>query len=379
MQVSLRSWLGSVSLSDPIEQKQAGLVQIMLIGLGVGAILSLPLSFLSGASPQWMLLTLAAKVISAICMLSALVILRRGQFKLAVLIAAFGLLLGISIVLLQTGLGASVVLALMIPITLAGLLAGRRALLIITGLSLASVAGVALFGTFRSPLATTPAQPLLPTMLEIVVDFLVLLFVLDRFGASLQDVLAGALKREQQLEQLRASLETKVSERTASLQEIVQTVEQREARLAQTLEDLRSSQEAVRELSAPVIPVLSGVLVAPLIGTMDHERMHVLTENVLKALDRQHVQYVIFDATGMPTLDVQAAQGILQTAAAIRLLGAQTLLVGVRPDVAQTLVALHIDLGAVQTYADLHAAVMSLLPTHQSNGVSTRAGEYQLV
>ncbi|MBV9788452.1 MAG: STAS domain-containing protein [Chloroflexi bacterium] len=350
----------------------------MLIGLGAGALLSLPLSFLSGASPQWMLLTLAAKVISAICMLGALVILRRGQFKLAILIATFGLLLGISIVLLQTGLGASVVLALMIPITLAGLLAGRRALLIITGLSLASVAGVALLGTFRAPLATTPAQPLLPTMLEIVVDFLVLLFVLDRFGASLQDVLAGSLKREQQLEQLRSSLETKVSERTASLQEILQTVEQREARLAQTLEDLRSSQEAVRELSAPVIPVLSGVLVAPLIGNLDHERTQVLMENVLKALDHQQVQYVIFDATGMPTLDVQAAQGILQTAAAIRLLGAQTLLVGVRPDVAQTLVALHIDLSAVQTYADLHAAVVSLLPTHQSNGAANRAGEYQL-
>lgn len=378
MQVSLRSWLGAVSLSDPIEQKQAGLVQIMLIGLGAGALLSLPLSFLSGANPQWMLLTLAAKVISAICMLGALVILRRGQFKLAVLIATFGLLLGISIVLLQTGLGASVVLALMIPITLAGLLAGRRALLIITGLSLASVAGVALFGTFGAQQATTPAQPLLPTMLEIVVDFLVLLFVLDRFGASLQDVLAGSLKREQQLEQLRASLETKVSERTASLQEILQTVEQREARLAQTLEDLRRSQEAVRELSAPVIPVLDGVLVAPLIGNLDHERTQVLMENVLKALDHQQVQYVIFDATGMPTLDVQAAEGILQTAAAIRLLGAQTLLVGVRPDVAQTLVALHIDLGAVQTYADLHAAVVSLLPTHQSNGAANRAGEYQL-
>jgi rsbT co-antagonist protein RsbR len=369
MQHRLRLWLGSVSLSDPIEQKQAGLVQIMLIGLGLSALLSMPLSFLSESGSQWMILTALSKVISFSCMLSALLVLRRGSFKLAVLIASFGLLVSISIVLLQSGLGASVVLALLIPITVAGLLAGRWALLIISGLSCVIVVGVGLYGALGpQQLTTTPAQPLLPTTLEIIVDLLVLIFVLDRFGASLQDVLMNSLKREQQLEYLSASLETKVAERTASLQEAVQTVEQREARLSRTLEDLRASQETVRELSAPVLPVLEGVLVTPLVGTMDHARVQMVMENVLKAVDHQQIEYVIFDATGMPALDMQAAQGILQAAAAVRLLGAQTVLVGVRPDVAQTLVALHVDLGALQTFSDLHAAVMSLMPNRRPNG-----------
>jgi rsbT co-antagonist protein RsbR len=377
MQHRLRLWLGSVSLNDPIEQKQAGLVQIMLIGLGLSALLSLPLSFLSESSSQWMILTALSKVISFACMLTALIVLRGGNFKLAVLIASFGLLVSISIVLLQGGLGSSVVLALMIPISVAGLLSGRRALLIISALSCAVVVGVALYGAFGpQQLTTTPAQPLLPTTLEIIVDFLVLIFVLDRFGASLQDVLMNSLKREQQLEYLSASLENKVAERTASLQEALRIVEQREARLSRTLEDLRDSQQTVRDLSAPVLPVLEGVLVTPLVGSMDDVRAQMVMENILKAVEHQQIEYVIFDATGMPTLDMQAAEGILQAAAAVRLLGAKTALVGVRPDVAQTLVALHIDLSAVQTFPDLHAAVISLMPNHQTNGKQALVNGY---
>jgi len=71
---------------------------------------------------------------------------------------------------------------------------------------------------------------------------------------------------------------------------------------------------------------------------------------------------VIFDITGVPIVDTHVAQVLIQTTSALRLLGASVLLVGIHPEVAQTMVALNIDLGAVVTYADLREAIESLLP-----------------
>jgi anti-anti-sigma factor len=184
---------------------------------------------------------------------------------------------------------------------------------------------------------------------------------LDLFGSSLRDALSTTQAREQELERLRASLEDAVRERTAALQQALEDGEQREARLTQTLEDLNISQATVRELSAPVIPVLPGVLVAPLIGTLDYARATVLTNNVLSMVEQENARSVIFDITGVPVVDTQVAQVLLQAAAAVRLLGAQTMIVGIRPEVAQTLVALHIDLGTVRSYPNLRDAVETLL------------------
>ena len=184
---------------------------------------------------------------------------------------------------------------------------------------------------------------------------------LDRFGTSLRDALTTTQAREQELEKLRASLESTVAERTISLQQALQEGEQRETRLALTLEDLRASQEAFRELSAPVIPVLPGVLVAPLIGVLDSARATELTNNVLAMVEREHAHHVIFDITGVPLVDTHVAQVLLQTTTAVRLLGAQAFLVGIRPEVAQTMVALNLDIGALRSYSTLRDAIDALL------------------
>src|SRR5206468_878248 len=114
----------------------------------------------------------------------------------------------------------------------------------------------------------------------------VLALLIGRFGQALQRAIWQARSRERELDLLRISLEQQVDERTVELRQALQDVEQREAALAQTLAELRASEAAVRELSAPVIPVLPGVLAAPLIGALDSARMKVLTENVLGAIER---------------------------------------------------------------------------------------------
>jgi anti-anti-sigma regulatory factor len=184
---------------------------------------------------------------------------------------------------------------------------------------------------------------------------------LDRFGDSLRQALLAARAREHELEQLHASLEQTVAERTAALQQALCDGERREADLCQTLADLRVSQATVRALSAPIIPVLPGVLVAPLIGDLGDERMCTLTQNVLSAIERQRARHIIFDITGVPLLDTNVAQALLQAARAARLLGAHVLLVGMRPEVAQTMVALGVTFGSLTTYADLREAISTLL------------------
>jgi rsbT co-antagonist protein RsbR len=107
------------------------------------------------------------------------------------------------------------------------------------------------------------------------------------------------------------------------------------------------------------LPVLPGVLIAPLVGAIDESRAAVFVANVLRAVERERAQQVIFDVTGVPLIDTQVARMILQAADAVRLLGAQVILVGIRPEVAQTVVGLGVALD-MKTFADLQQAIHAL-------------------
>ncbi|MEM8533388.1 MAG: STAS domain-containing protein [Chloroflexota bacterium] len=177
---------------------------------------------------------------------------------------------------------------------------------------------------------------------------------------TLRDSLLIAQTREQELEEVQKTQETLIAERTASLQEALQTVERREAALEQTVTDLQTSQDMVRELSAPIIPVLQGVLVAPLIGSIDSIRATTFQTNVLEMVEAWKAHSVIIDITGVPVVDTHVSQVLLETTDAVRMLGATVSLVGVRPEVAQTIVGLGVDLSAIPSYPDLQAAVQNL-------------------
>jgi anti-anti-sigma regulatory factor len=285
----------------------------------------------------------------------------------AVALAIIGLLISITILLIPRGLNSSwlIILVSAYPITLAGLLASRRVLWLTIGLTIISFCSIGFLGQAAPTLVGYDAPGALLSVPGVVAAILVIGFLglaFDRFGSALRDALHVSLEREQELEHVRASQELIITERTAALQHALQDVEQRESHLTQTLSELRTSQHVIQELSAPVIPVLAGVLVAPVVGALDGARATILTGNLLSAVEQQHARYVIFDITGVPIVDTHVAQVLIQTTSALRLLGAEVLLVGIRPEVAQTMVALNIDLGAVVTYADLREAIESLLP-----------------
>jgi anti-anti-sigma regulatory factor len=123
----------------------------------------------------------------------------------------------------------------------------------------------------------------------------------------------------------------------------------------------------VRELSSPVIPVLEGILVMPLIGVIDRERAAVMLSNLLRAIEREHAHTAILDLTGVPMVDTEVAGVVMQAVAATRLLGTETLLVGLRPELAQTIVALGIDVGDLVTRSDLQHGIAYALQRRRTN------------
>jgi rsbT co-antagonist protein RsbR len=112
-------------------------------------------------------------------------------------------------------------------------------------------------------------------------------------------------------------------------------------------------QEELIELSTPVVQLWEGILALPLIGTLDSERTQVVMESLLERLVATGSSLAVIDITGVPTVDTLVAQHLLKTVAAAQLMGADCIISGIRPQIAQTIVHLGIDLSTVATKASL--------------------------
>jgi len=110
---------------------------------------------------------------------------------------------------------------------------------------------------------------------------------------------------------------------------------------------------ALQELSAPLIPVMDKITVMPLIGTIDTDRAKLIMENLLEGVITHNSEVVLIDITGVPVVDTMVAHHIIQAAEAVRLIGATCILVGIRPEISQTIVNLGIDLSKFPTKSSL--------------------------
>src|SRR6202020_2465855 len=131
---------------------------------------------------------------------------------------------------------------------------------------------------------------------------------------------------------------------------------------ARAREELISAQaEQLLELSTPVVKLWDGVIAVPLVGTLDSARTMVVMEKMLQALIDTGSEQAIIDITGVPAVDTQVAQHLLKTVVAARLMGAECIISGIRPQIAQTIVALGIDFGDITTKASLADALRHAL------------------
>lgn len=115
--------------------------------------------------------------------------------------------------------------------------------------------------------------------------------------------------------------------------------------------------EQLLELSTPVVKLWEGVVAVPLVGTLDSARAQIVMERLLQALIDTGSPYAIIDITGVPAVDTQVAQHVLKTVMAARLMGAECIVSGIRPQIAQTIVALGIEFGDIVTKASLADAL----------------------
>ncbi len=153
--------------------------------------------------------------------------------------------------------------------------------------------------------------------------------------------------------------DTTIEESLAVLR--TEIIEERERDLRDAITEataeIEEKQSLIHQLSTPLIQVWDGVLVVPLIGDLDDQRSRTLTESTLRAVSERGAKYVIIDITGIAGFDAEAAEHLLRTTAATRLLGARCLLAGVSSAVAQTLVASEVSLAGVPCFATTQAAL----------------------
>jgi anti-anti-sigma regulatory factor len=146
------------------------------------------------------------------------------------------------------------------------------------------------------------------------------------------------------------------AERSALLAEL----KQQQQTLQSAYEREHALTDALREIGSPVIPLMPGVLLVPLIGAIDSSRARQVIAVALEHVRSEHATEVLIDVTGVPVIDTHVASALLQLARMVALLGARTVLVGVRPEIAQSIVGLGIDLAGIGTSATLAAAIESL-------------------
>lgn len=131
---------------------------------------------------------------------------------------------------------------------------------------------------------------------------------------------------------------------------------------------IESQRVRLAELSTPLIPIRDDIVVMPLIGTLDPERAEQVLETLLTGISRARVRVAILDVTGVLAMDEQVASGLLRAAQAARLLGAQMILSGMRPEVARTLVEIRADLSKVITCSNLQAAIAYAMHIARAGG-----------
>ncbi len=156
---------------------------------------------------------------------------------------------------------------------------------------------------------------------------------------SLRREVARTREQAAELRRYRDELEKRVQERTAALE--------------RTMASLEARLEEIREMGSPVLPLWKGVLLVPLIGTIDSERARRTIDRVLEGTAARRARVVILDITGVPLVDTAVANALVQTAQGVRLLGATPVLVGMRAEVAQTIVSLGVDLSGIVSRAGL--------------------------
>jgi rsbT co-antagonist protein RsbR len=356
MKSLVRSLLTIHSADDDIRRRGRMLVTLALLLMGT-SIVSIPLVLL-GPTPLPLLILLG---FSIACLIITLALARRGQITAGGLLLIGMLLLGVLSSLIGSDRPLNGPTFLVLPLLAGSLVLRPAQIWLVLTLMLVGVVGIALMAT--APLID-PADPVPAFGTFLLLGIVTLLgFLGSRATASalvearVARVAAETLAAE--LTRANAGLEQRVTERTSDLNQAVVALEARTTEQERLIAENERQRTTIREMSMPTIPVSAMTMVMPLIGVLDNARLRELEAQALHAIERTSIRYLVLDITGTTIVDNQVAQGILNVVQAARLLGTEVILVGIRPEVAQAILGLGLNL-PVRTFSDLQAALNQL-------------------
>ena len=369
----MRSWLDwLLTINSPDENIRRRGRNIIYIILGLLVLIAFIVMAWIILAPVSIVFAVAT-LIPAFTYIGMIAIVRRGYVDIAAIII-FMLQLVVTCYILTSAFGSSwAIMMLMTPLLFASV-SLRSWQIWIAFISIASAR------VFINVLGEAVAIDLLLFQIMSFAVFTLMLFLgtrsLEQSLRQSDELRYMAETSSKALAETNNNLEQAVNTRTADLQHALSDVRERELRLTQTLDELSASQELIRNLSAPIIPILPGVVVVPLAGILDGEQAQRLMQQVLEQISAQRSRDLILDITGVPIMDTHVANVVIQVAQSVKLLGARTVLVGVRPEVAQTLVALNVEFGDIEVFANLQGAVLSRLSQRKS-AAATPGGQFR--
>ena len=190
---------------------------------------------------------------------------------------------------------------------------------------------------------------------------------INRIEDVLASVAAGDMdariesETEDDLSGIEAAIDLLIDDLTDELkqrQKMQEEVEDKLSKIQEQQKTIYQQQADLLELSSPVSKVWDNVLILPVIGTLDSQRTQIMMENLLEKIVETGCTISILDITGVPTVDTQVANHLLKTVTSARLLGAECIISGISPAIAQTIVHLGIDLSTIKTKATLQDAMI---------------------
>ena len=326
-----------------ITQRQIHLGLFMLMTLG-----TLMLTILVFATPS---AQITSKIIASglfLCFGGLLLAYRRGwEYARPIAVVAVTLLMGVGIPSSNPdNIAQQITWAVLLP-PIVALLLTEPGWVLGSGITILAIviARAGGRGVYTSPIELTLYSVLIGGM------------VLSRLATDAAQHIAAANARAEAALRVSEHREGELTHSNAELQRLIDEIRTREAEQARLLAENSQQRDAIRELSVPVLPLQPGTLAMPLIGALDSTRLRDLQERALQAIQRTSAKWLLLDITGVPIVDTQVAQGLIGVVQAARLLGTEVLLVGIRPEVAQTIVGLGLDLRGVRTYSDIQTAL----------------------
>ncbi|MDW8403415.1 STAS domain-containing protein [Chloroflexus sp.] len=357
MKQSLRDWWLTVSNPDPELQRRGR--NILIIGLSIIALVicSLPLAAIQ--PEPWP--PLLASFIGVLLIIVVLILARRGLVGWATIGMIALLTTSFAIIPFASGQIGLVPMYATVAVVVAAVIGQERHVVFAVAVSVAGMIGQWLMLAGQRQVSPSPSEVVAVGITLTIVCGLIAGIGTRSVRRAIELAAAAQSKAEQlaqQLTQANQALEARVAERTAALQAALAESEQRQAALAAALAENERQQREIRALSVPILAVRDDMLVMPLIGALDGERLALAQQRALQAIEQSRAQSLLVDVTGVPFIDHTAADGLVALARSARLLGARLTLIGVSPEVAQTIVGLGVELGDIRVARDLRDAVM---------------------